>query len=67
MAYFSMEIALESAIPTYAGGLGTGWNWRLFDYLIGEPAHFIMERRMLLGIKRQVGSGSSTDDEELGG
>ena len=22
VAYFSMEIALESAIPTYAGGLG---------------------------------------------
>lgn len=27
---------------------------RLFEFFIGEPAHFIMERGMLLGIKRRA-------------
>lgn len=26
----------------------------LFNFLVGEPAHFIMERKMLLGIKRRA-------------
>ena len=72
-AVFSWAFVLDQQTETETrfivrgkGHWGTGWKWRLFDYLIGEPAHFIMERRMLLGIKRRVESGSSTDDEEHG-
>lgn len=39
------------------GHVGTGWIASLMNYLFGEPAHFIMERKMLLGIKRRVESG----------
>ena len=39
------------------GHLGVGWKGSLMNYIIGEPAHFIMERRMLLGIKRRVEFG----------
>ena len=36
------------------GHVGVGWKASLMNYLTGEPAHFIMERKMLLGIKRRV-------------
>lgn len=36
------------------GHLGTGWFAALANYLIGEPAHFVMQRKMLLGIKQRV-------------
>jgi hypothetical protein len=39
------------------GHVGTGWIASLMNYVFGEPAHFIMERKMLLGIKRRVESG----------
>lgn len=32
--------------------------WRLFDQLIFEPAHFVMERRMMIGLK-QLAEGDS--------
>jgi hypothetical protein len=31
--------------------------WRILDHLILQPVHFIMERRMLLGIKEQAEAG----------
>jgi hypothetical protein len=34
--------------------VGTGWKASLMNYVFGEPAQFIMERKMLLGIKRRV-------------
>ena len=32
------------------------WFASVANYVFGEPAHFIMERRMLLGIKQRVES-----------
>jgi hypothetical protein len=38
------------------GRWGLGWIENVLNYFIGEPAHFIMERKMLLGIKHRVES-----------
>ena len=35
----------------------------LFHFLVGEPAHFIMERKMLLEIKRLVEASAARDDD----
>jgi hypothetical protein len=39
-------------------GTSTGWRERAFDYCIFDPAHFIMERGMLLGIKHRAEQAS---------
>jgi hypothetical protein len=31
---------------------GRALGWRIFDRLVFEPAHFVMERRMMLGLKQ---------------
>ena len=41
-------------------GDGQGLFGRLFRWFIFDPAHFIMERKMLLGIKRRA-EASATD------
>ncbi|MBN1264734.1 MAG: hypothetical protein JXA25_04525 [Anaerolineales bacterium] len=43
----------------------TLWNW--FEYCFGTPLHYVMERRMMMGIKQRVEAGagerlSSTSD-----
>ncbi len=38
------------------GHWGWGWLEKPFNYFIDEPAHFIMERKMLLEVKRLVES-----------
>jgi len=40
-------------------GRSAGWWKRAFDYFIFDPAHFIMERGMLLGIKERAERWSS--------
>jgi len=40
-------------------GRSTGIFKRAFDYFIFDPAHFIMERGMMLGIKRRAERGPS--------
>jgi hypothetical protein len=40
------------------GHWGMGWFEKPFNYFIDEPAHFIMERKMLLEVKRLAESES---------
>jgi len=35
-------------------GTSSGWLKRAFDYWVFDPAHFIMERGMMLGIKKRA-------------
>lgn len=41
-------------------GAGRSWLGLAFDRAIFDPAHFVMERRMLIGIKELVETGSRT-------
>ena len=40
------------------GHWGMGWLEKPFNYFVDEPAHFIMERKMLLELKRRVEADS---------
>jgi len=44
-------------------GRSTGIFKRAFDYFIFDPAHFIMERRMLLGIKQRAERAADAPSE----
>ena len=48
------------------GGTGLSVREKLASYLFWEPAHFIMERAMLLGIKERAEAASSAALETTG-
>src|SRR3954471_10636599 len=43
------------------GPIPAAWGWRLFDAAVFQPAHFVMERRMMLTIKA-LAEGEDPDE-----
>jgi len=43
------------------GPIPASWGWRLFDAAVFQPAHFVMERRMMLTIKA-LAEGDDPDE-----